>query len=802
MSKDEKSILDKAAIKLNELKLKLTNKEKQISVSTVIEGVSRLSFGTKELVNIFTTYSILNKGSEGKLFTTEIFNLNKKSIAAILRGLFTADGTVANYGNKSQYISLDSCSLSLLKQVQLLLLSFGIKAKIYENRRNGQTTSILPDGKGGSKEYLVKEMFSLRISRTSRKIFEKEIGFDLDSSKSKILTLINKNIKTYKDKLEDNFESLTYLGNEQVYDLTEPETNHFIANGIVIHNCSEFMFLDNTACNLASLNLTKFLSNAKSFNIFKFKSAIDVFIIAQDIIVDLSGYPTSEIAKNSHDFRPLGLGYSNLGALLMCLGLPYNSETGRGIARAITSLMTGQAYTCSKALALNLKPLVGLNTTNLSLLGYYPGYTDNSDDHHKVIFKHYEATNIACRNAGPSQSIIFNNIITEANSIWEILENAHSGYRNSQVTVLAPTGTIGFLMDCDTTGIEPELSLIKYKKMVGGGYLKIVNHKVREALITLGYSEEKIGIIEQYIWDKGCPDGCLDLKSEHLPVFDTSLKPENGTRFIPYKGHLRMMAVVQPFISGAISKTINMPNSSTIEDIEEAYIQAWKLNLKAVAIYRDGSKGVQPLNVKKEESSQVEKVIQDVIDISNITDLDSPPKAIRHKLKETRNAFTHRFSIGGHDGYLTVGLYPNGEPGEIFITVSKEGSTVSGFMDCFATVFSMALQHGVPLKTLIDKLAHTRFEPSGWTGNPDIGYAKSIMDYIARWLKKQFLDVKQGELFPELTAKKIKILPSENEPKELFRFDDSPPCPDCGNITERSGSCYRCPECGSTTGCS
>jgi len=608
--------------------------------------------------------------------------------------------------------------------------------------------------------------------------------------------------------------------------------------------CSEYMFLDDSACNLSSLNLMKFLAPDGKFDPEAFRQAVDVMITAQEIIVDNASYPTEKIAINSHDFRPLGLGYANLGALLMANGLPYDSDAGRDFAAAITALMHGEAYLQSSRMAAELGPCAG--------------YPLNRDPFLSVIAMHRQALGKISPHKVPE------NLLESAKKIWDdcLASGMKYGYRNAQVTVLAPTGTIGFMMDCDTTGIEPDLALVKYKKLVGGGLIKIVNNVVPAALLKLGYTERQAADIVNYIDQHGTIEGAPGLKPEHLPVFDCSLKPANGKRSIHYMGHVRMMAAVQPFLSGAISKTVNMPEEATPEDIANVYIEGWRLGLKSIAIYRDGSKRSQPLNTSKGQESGVRsqepgaeptpKPPQKKLPARRIVlppDFDeklegsekaesptpSPqppapvaptPKPYRHKLPDERAAKTHKFSVGAHEGYLTVGLYEDGTPGEIFITMAKEGSTVSGLMDSFATAVSLALQYGVPLKVLCDKFSHMRFEPSGWTNNPEIRYAKSIMDYIFRWMACKFLPKdaqpredasvaslngteveKAAGLATQFTqaAGGIAGYPSEMGqpgPAGVAHSDDAPSCSDCGAIMVRNGSCYRCMNCGSTSGCS
>jgi ribonucleoside-diphosphate reductase alpha chain len=626
--------------------------------------------------------------------------------------------------------------------------------------------------------------------------------------------------------------------------------------------CSEYMFLDDSACNLASLNLLKFAPNG-TFDVEAYRHSVDVLITAQEILVDNAGYPTEMIAKNSHDYRPLGLGYANLGALLMAAGLPYDSDAGRDYAACVTAIMCGEAYLQSSRIAESCPPLVpateptqkGLAETNLGADvgnahvgpglrpgqaerssavmpgGACPGWYINREPFLDVIRMHRASVNNINKTNVPSP------LYESSKDCWDeaLAHGEKHGYRNSQVTVLAPTGTIGFMMDCDTTGIEPDLALVKYKKLVGGGMIKIVNNTVPTALFKLGYDHDEADKIVSYIDATGTIEGAPDIKDDHLAVFDCSFKPAKGTRSIHYMGHLKMMAAAQPFISGAISKTVNLPENASVEDIMECYLQAWKLGLKAVAVYRDGCKKSQPLSasgtttaLSKKGDAAAAVAAQQHVEEEN---LNAPPRAVRHKLQEERASITHKFSIGGHEGYITVGLYPDGEPGELFITMAKEGSTVSGLMDSFALAVSISLQHGVPLKLFCEKFAHTRFEPSGWTSNPDIGFAKSIMDYIFRWLQLRFLTGQQGMLFENLRlrtpgagshpeavgeASSSPVSDQRSEPRGptpgsvhaadalagLIDLGDAPTCSFCGSIMTRNGSCYRCGSCGSTSGCS
>ena len=574
--------------------------------------------------------------------------------------------------------------------------------------------------------------------------------------------------------------------------------------------CSEYMFLDDTACNLASLNLLKFLGSNGQFDAESFRHAVDITITAQEILVDNASYPTDRIARNSHAFRPLGIGYANLGALLMSLAVPYDSDAGRDICSAITELLTGESYYQSARIAERMGPFAGYEPNRDAMLG--------------VIRMHRDSLRpIKRENVQPS-------LLDAAQRSWDnaLAHGERFGYKNSQVSVLAPTGTIGFMMDCDTTGIEPDLALVKHKRLVGGGVMKIVNNTVPQALMRLNYPPEQVAQIVDYIDRNGSLEGAPGLLPQHLPVFDCSLA-SNGGRSIAWRGHLKMMAAAQPFLSGAISKTINMPEESTVEDIMQAYIESWKTGLKAVAIYRDNSKRSQPLNAAGKKEITAEKAVAAAVAASAApaTIKEDAPEAPaqkqlpgfaqRRKLPNERKSITHKFAIGGHEGYLTVGMYDDGTPGEIFIKMAKEGSTLSGIMDAFALSVSIALQYGVPLRALIDKFVNSRFEPSGYTGNPEIRYAKSIVDYIGRWVGSKFVsrdytdsdvqDTDQDEApakppVAEMPVRGYASADSSSAPRPRTAIDDAPSCSECGMLMTPNGSCYKCANCGSTSGCS
>jgi ribonucleoside-diphosphate reductase alpha chain len=561
--------------------------------------------------------------------------------------------------------------------------------------------------------------------------------------------------------------------------------------------CSEYMFVDDSACNLASLNLMKFF-NAEdgSFQVENFRHACDVVIAAQEMLVDNASYPTEQIARNSFKFRPLGLGYANLGALLMATGIPYDSDEGRAYSAAITSLMCGEAYLESSKIAAELGP--------------FAGYEPNENAFLDVIGMHREAAYKV-----PATEGVPVELLKAQKAVWEeALESGRQhGYKNGQVTVLAPTGTIGFMMDCDTTGVEPDLALVKYKKLVGGGTIKIVNNTVPLALKRLGYSESEVNEIVDYVDEKGTIEGAPSFKPEHLPVFDCSFRALNGTRSIHYMGHVRMMGAVQPFLSGAISKTVNLPTDATPDEIATVYMEGWKQGLKAIAIYRDGCKRTQPLNTAASKSDAWTPVKRSSLEYVGKA---APPQPVRRKLPDERRAITHKFNVAGHEGYITVGLYDDGQPGEIFLTMSKEGSTISGLMDSFATAISLTLQYGVPLEALVDKFTHMRFEPAGFTKNPEIPIAKSLVDYIFKWLGSKFLSAEEKEaigIIARDTPSEAPVPVTEQAvarsagaggplPFAFATSADAPACHECGSIMVRNAACYKCLNCGATSGCS
>jgi len=950
LAPEESAVAVRVRDRLQAYKTEFARDGRQAREIQVTQPQNTLRFGTSArcVVDELKRYAVLDQGSVGKQFSSSIFALDRSSVAAVLRGLYTADGTVANYGKKSQYVSLDSTSLTLLQQTQLLLLAFGIKSKIYRNRRvAGQSVSLLPDSTGLLHEYPVQQVHSLRISRDSRVSFEKEIGFIDGSPKVQALAKLNAEVGVYSERLEDSVESLEYLGEKPVYDLTEEHTHHFVANGLVVHNCSEYMFLDDTACNLASINLLKFYEDSTGeFRVDEFLHACRLWTMVLEISVLMAQYPSKAIAQNSYDYRTLGLGYANLGALLMSMGISYGSPRGLAVCGALTAMMTGEAYATSAEMAKEL--------------GAFRHFEENKSDMLRVIRNHRNAAynrpvedyeGLSIIPIGVDEGQCPPELLKSARETWDralALGEKH-GFRNAQTTVIAPTGTIGLIMDCDTTGIEPDFALVKFKKLAGGGYFRIINQSVPRALKNLGYSPKQVGEIVAYCighgslrnapvinykslkekgfteavlsrmdaelpgafelsfvfnqWtlgedfcrqvlgltdeELGDPDldilrslgfneeeihkandfvcgtmtleGAPHLKLEHYAIFDCANKcGKYGKRFLDYHTHIDMMAAAQPFVSGAISKTINMPNEASIVDIEKAYFDAWRKMVKAISIYRDGSKLSQPLNstvasslfasLESEKEPSRESAIRLTADVKEVAK-QFARRAVRRELPKRRFGYTVKATIGGQRVYLRTGEYEDGSLGEIFIDIYKEGAAYRSLMNAFAIAVSLGLQYGVPLEEFVTKFHMFRFEPNGHVADHDsIKFCSSIIDFIFRDLALNYLGRTDLVHIPpkesSVTGKQEKAsyvssgagmqlaatpvggpaaqpvslkgdtdmaLTQEEWTDDMalasklarVRGYEGDPCAECGQFTMvRSGTCLRCLSCGSTSGCS
>lgn len=700
-----------------------------------------------------------------------IWKTTLKSQANFLRGLFGANGNIL-CDARNAVVLVSSCR-EMLQEVQLILQSMGIASSV---RVHNKEQAI--EWHNGT--YVSKETYHLEITHYQDILaFARKIGFPQECQVAKLSKITGVTLEPptasefYRSRM--TVTRVEDLGvQDEVYDFRCETTHAGLANGIVVHNCSEFIFLDHTACNLASLNLLKFVDEDGLFDYERFEAAVRIFFIAQEIIVDRAGYPTAEICLNSHDYRPLGLGYCNLGALLMSQGMAYDSDEARAYAAAITAIMHGRANLTSIDLA--------------EVKGPFNGYEQNKKSFLGVMDLHQDYASCIDEEGGE-----INSLKERAQELWSEIftRGRRHGFRNAQATLLAPTGTIAFMMDADTTGIEPDIALVKYKQLAGRGMLKIVNRTVPDALGRLGYRTKEIRSIVEHIDANDTIEGAPFLKGEHLTVFDCAFAAEKGVRSISWKGHVDMMAAVQPFLSGAISKTCNVPESFTVEDVRDAYVYAWKKGLKCVAIYRENSKASQPLNTKSEPKAEAKPDPAPVV-------VAAPQ---RKRLPDTRQSVTHKFDIGGHEGYVTVGLYPDGKPGEIFVQIAKEGSTVSGLLDSWATMVSLGLQYGVPLEVLVNKFAHSRYEPNGFTRSPDVPIAKSLTDYISRWLGCRFIDGYREANSPA-AHDDWSELPKTGEAKSAPKYQqDSPVCVSCGAITVRAGTCYTCTQCGSTSGC-
>ncbi|HTY97721.1 MAG TPA: LAGLIDADG family homing endonuclease, partial [Solirubrobacteraceae bacterium] len=809
-----------------------------ISRQEMPNGTIQLRAGSGAVRELFRGIGVRASRAHDKRVPRSIFLAPPEVQSSFLRGLFGADGCLSRVegGKASRYAGLGSRSEALLKDVQRLLSAWGIRGRIYEVSDSGDSAGFSYTRKDGTVvTYPSRPGYDLRITGTDLVRFTEEIGFSCPRKQAALESLIDGTTR-YMTKAATRLIAREPDGQEMVYNLTEPLHHSYIVDGVVVANCSEYMHVDDSACNLASLNLMKFRRSDGTLDVESFEHAVDVMLLAQEIVVGPSSYPTEEIGRNARAFRQLGLGYANLGAYLMADGVPYDSDSGRGTAAAITALMTGRAYRRSAEVA--------------GAMGPYDRYAENREPHNRVMRMHRDASYaIADETCEDSE------LLRAARRSWDeaVALGERHGYRNAQATVLAPTGTISFLMDCDTTGVEPDFSLVKFKELVGGGQMTIVNRTVPLALANLGYSEQQIEQIEAHLAEHGTVVGAPGLAEEHLAVFDVAV----GERAISHMGHIKMMGAVQPFISGAISKTVNLPEQASVEDIAEAFIESWRLGIKALAIYRDGSKTAQALRTDAQQESGAPADVDAIVEQAVAAAL-AEVRPQRKRMPRERQSITHKFSIAGHEGYITAGMYEDGSVGEIFLTdIGKEGSTLRGMMNSFATAISIALQYGVPLETLVRKFSYMRFDPEGITGNPEIPFAKSMPDYIMRWLASRFLDVdaqeELGILTPAVRARKAAqdaalavsaadtagptaeadaVADPESHgdaepqrkggnggnggtapaaasftesppvvPARLQGLDLGPACSQCGGMMQRTGSCYTCSSCGNNTGC-
>src|SRR6266496_2977700 len=702
-------------------------------ISVQANGTVQLRLSRRALASFFEALGLKRVKAAEKDVPWSILQAPTDIVGAFLRGLFDADGTVVN-GATTRYVGLASRSKSLLKSVQTLLATLGIGSQIYQTARGGVVEFTYMTKAGQWRSYESTLGYDLRIGGDGIDRFSGLVGFNVPSKVERLRELAG--VAKRPQRRVVKLVSRTDDGFALTYNLSEPKNHSYIVQGAIVSNCSEYMHLDNSACNLASLNLLKFLGADGVFDVEAFKHAVEVVFLAQEIIVGNSSYPTEKITRNAKDYRQLGLGYANLGALLMAQGQPYDSDGGRAWAAAITSLMTGHAYRTSARIA--------------QVMGPFAGYGKNRAPMLRVIGRHRRAVDDVDAN------LVQPSLLEAARTAWdEALQlGEEHGFRNAQAVVIAPTGTISLLMDCDTTGIEPDLALVKTKKLVGGGSMSIVNQTVPRALRRLGYAEEHVQAILEYIAEYNSVKGAPALREEHYPVFDCAM----GDSPIQYMGHIRMMAAVQPFISGAVSKTVNLPESVKVEEVEHAYYQGWKLGLKALAIYRDNCKVGQPLSATKPTKPSKGAAggsaagqggpgplasagggdRRIVADTGAVIEVESAP--VRRRLPRTRPSRTTSFRVGDIEGYLTAGSYPDDGLGEIFVKVSKQGSTLSGVMDAFAIAVSLGLQYGVPLEVYVAKFVNMIFEPNGLTDDKDVRIAQSLVDYLARRLAIDYLD--------------------------------------------------------------
>jgi len=800
------------------------NGGRPIKVSEQSNGTAQLRLGRGAFRRFLTGLGVTDATATAKTVPTSIYQAPEEIVAAFLQGLFDADGTVIDNADKGSYASLGSSSPELLRGVQRLLSTFGISSRTYRTRKGSSAGYAHKNADGTVVHYRQSTSYQLRVTGESLDIFAAEIGFRL-SRKAGLLADAVRGRKPYRTDRTIRLVERTDEGVELTYNLSEPRNHSYVANGVVVRNCSEYMSLDNSSCNLASLNLLKFLKDDDTFDGVRFVKAVEYIITAMDISICFADFPTEAIGDTTRDYRQLGIGYANLGALLMATGLAYDSDGGRALAAAITSLMTGTAYKRSAELA--------------GVVGPYEGFARNATAHARVMRKHAAATDTV-----RSVTTLDSDVLELASLAWKAGNDIgeRNGWRNAQASVLAPTGTIGFMMDCDTTGIEPDFSLVKFKKLVGGGSMQIVNQTIPRALRKLGYAEETVEAIVAFIAEHGHVIDAPGLKTEHYSIFDCAM----GERAITPMGHVRMMAATQPFLSGAISKTVNMPESATVEEVEEIYFESWKMGIKALAIYRDNCKVGQPLSDGRAKKADATADVTSVVEY----------RPTRKRLPKTRPSQTVSFSVGGAEGYMTAGSYPDDGLGEVFLKLGKQGSTLAGVMDAFSIAISIALQYGVPLEAFVSKFVNMRFDPAGLTDDPDVRMAQSIMDYIFRRLALDYLpydtraglgiytaaeraravetgsydtpaeDAESVEAVVESLAQGVPVteIPDVDEiptvgsestdrreqahsSAELLEAitgtaSDAPLCMTCGIKMRPAGSCYVCEGCGSTSGCS
>ncbi len=786
--------------------LEEVNAGRPIKLSEQENGTVQLRLTRRALKKYLEALGVKSVTGEHKTVPWSIEQAPPEIVAGFLRGLFDADGCAVHNPRKGSYVGLGSISIELLRGVQRLLSTFGISSRIYNVQRAGSKSFSHERKDGSTATYVNKASFDLRITGRSMQRFAAEIGFSLSRKAATLRTSVTAH-DAYDVDTSIRLVERTDEGIELTYNLSEPRNHSYVVNGVVVRNCSEYFHVDNSACNLASINLLKYLQDDGGFDVGAFVHTVQTLITAQEILVGRADYPTEKIGDTTRALRQLGLGYANLGALLMALGLPYDSDEGRAWAGAITSLMAGSAYATSARTAARVGPFDGFALESDAMLG--------------VLEMHRDAAE-ALTDAG----VVPGDLLDAGREAWDsaLRDGAVHGVRNSQAVVIAPTGTIGLAMDCDTTGIEPDLALVKTKKLVGGGTMSIVNQTIPRALRRLGYSPAEVDDIVAYIDEHMSVIGAPHLAAEHLAVFACSM----GDNTIHYEGHVRMMGAVQPFVSGGISKTVNMPEDVTVEDVEGLHLLAWELGLKSVAIYRDNCKLGQPLS-----TSKVATAAADTPEVEIVERVVHHP--VRQKMPRTRRGRTFEFRVADCKGFATIGEYDNGQPGEIFLTVSKQGSTMAGVMDAFAKSVSYGLQYGVPLRAFVEAFTNMRFEPAGMTDDPDIRFASSIMDYLFRRLAIEYMSYDERaelgifsvdeRLQPTLPGVEEQVTPTSQgsdlapDPKSMTLFDDEPEpspapgsdlrpvndapmCMTCGISMIRAGSCYVCTSCGSTSGCS